>query len=134
MIQPKRTRRCAVDWPAPLWNAGPPPACQSVGLGPSVPLPTPGARGDVYSNPLRAPLAGDFVVHHYHRQLRHASASACGRAHVRLYVSCMCMRMHACVRACVRLDDATSRPLTAISAAGHQRVPTGPNRPGQPAS
>lgn len=35
---------------------------------------------------------------------------------------------------CVRLDDATSRPLTAISAAGHQRVPTGPNRPGQLAS
>lgn len=35
---------------------------------------------------------------------------------------------------CVRLDDATSRPLTAISAAGHQRVPTGPNRPGRLAS
>lgn len=35
---------------------------------------------------------------------------------------------------CTRLDDATSRPLMAISAAGHQRVPTGPNRPGQASS
>lgn len=37
--------------------------------------------------------------------------------------------VYTCVYAPV--DDATSRPLMAISAAGHQRVPTGPNRPGQ---
>lgn len=35
---------------------------------------------------------------------------------------------------CVASTTTTSRPLMAISAAGHQRVPTGPNRPGRPAS
>jgi len=46
------------------------------------------------------------------------------------------IRVRTCVHVCARgrLDDSTSRPLTAISAAGHQRVPTGPNRPGRPAS
>ena len=38
------------------------------------------------------------------------------------------------MRGCVASTTTTSRPLMAISAAGHQRVPTGPNRPGRPAS
>lgn len=38
------------------------------------------------------------------------------------------------MRGCVASTTTTSRPLMAISAAGHQRVPTGPNRPGWPAS
>lgn len=46
---------------------------------------------------------------------------------------CTCTRAMY-TRVYTRFDDATSRPLTAISAAGHQRVPTGPNRPGRLAS
>lgn len=111
-----RTRRCAADWPAPLWNAGPPSSCQSVGLGPSVPLPTytqppKGPTATSRRSPLPSPIT--------------ARKRKCGRTFDFMFV---------CVYVYVRLDDATSRPLTAISAAGHQRVPTGPNRPGQLAS
>lgn len=113
-----RTRRCAVDWPAPLWNAGPPlPSCQSVGLGPSVPLPT-------YTQPPKGPTATSSFT----TTIANYGTQAQVRTHVRLCAR-VCMCVSAYVRAC-----ATSRPLTAISAAGHQRVPTGPNRPGQLAS
>lgn len=81
----------------------------------------------------RRAVPRDFTIHHYHRQLRHASASASARAYSALRGPCVGnARPAVCMYACVY--DATSRPLMAISAAGHQRVPTGPNRPGQLAS
>lgn len=97
-----------------------PPSLLSVGLGlgPSVPLPT-------YTQPPKGPTATSSFT----TTIANYGTQAQVRTHVRLCVRA-CMR----VRACVRLDDATSRPLTAISAAGHQRVPTGPNRPGRLAS
>lgn len=45
--------------------------------------------------------------------------------------SCVGNAPRVCTCVYAPVDDATSRPLMAISAAGHQRVPTGPNRPGQ---
>lgn len=116
------------------------PVGRAVGPGPPARLPPsrapphPRSFLSAYPTPYgpRRPWYRDFTIHHYHRQLRHASASASARASeqyalVRVWETRVCL----CV---LRLDDATSRPLMAISAAGHQRVPTGPNRPGQLAS
>lgn len=97
------------------------PSCQSVGLGPSVPLP--------YTQPPKGPTATSSFT----TTIANYGTQAQVRTHVRLCAR-ICVCVCECVCACVRLDDATSRPLTAISAAGHQRVPTGPNRPGQLAS
>jgi len=110
-------------------------------LPPLVPFCVPNSPTGPRPRPRLRPHRGTATspsMHHYHRQLRHASASASGALHgrpanERVYDRVR-VRVSVCMLVYAPLDDATSRPLMAISAAGHQRVPTGPNRPGQLAS
>lgn len=81
---------------APLLLPLPPPP-HSDRFSPRTELPT-GPTGG-------ATVPRDFTIHHYHRQLRHASASASARASERVYDVCMCV----CVYVCGKLLRAHAR-------------------------
>lgn len=129
---------CRLPLTPPFFSSPPPSVERSGRVPPRCPLSRPPTRDR--SSPRTELPTGPTVVPRLHHPPLPSPITArkrkCERTGERAgNMTFVCgKRARLCVRARMRPDDATSRPLMAISAAGHQRVPTGPNRPGQLAS